>query len=38
MKQGATVAEVSTEELADVKNTLNQLIQSLTNAGIIASA
>lgn len=38
MKQGATVAEVSTEELTDVKNTLNQLIQSLTNAGIIASA
>lgn len=38
MKQGATVTEVSTEELTDVKNTLNQLIQSLTAAGIIASA
>ena len=38
MKQGASVAKVSTEELADVKNTLNQLIQSLTTAGIIASA
>lgn len=37
MKQGAAVTEVSTEELTDVKNTLNQLIQSLTTAGIIAS-
>lgn len=38
MKQGAAVTEVSTEELTDVKNTLNQLIQSLTTAGIIAPA